>query len=75
VEETLAELGLADRPRLTALNKVDRLDDPESPALPLWARGGIAVSAAGKWGLDELLAAIESALAEAAEERRFATAG
>jgi hypothetical protein len=30
------------------------------------------VSAAWKWGLGELLAAIEAALAAAAEERRFA---
>jgi GTP-binding protein HflX len=76
VEETLAELGLAERPLLTVLNKVDRLDRDEeqavTSAMPVWAHGGIPVSAAKKWGLDELLKAIEMTLAEAAEARRFA---
>jgi GTP-binding protein HflX len=85
VEETLAELGLGERPLLTVLNKVDRMPHaagPENPeprtqnldklTLPAWAHGGIPVSAAKKWGLDELLRAIEAALAEAAEARRFA---
>jgi GTP-binding protein HflX len=82
VEQTLSELGLAERPRLTVLNKVDRLEggrgkgegsgDLAGLALPAWAHGGIPVSAARKWGLGELLAAIEAALAAAAEERRFA---
>jgi GTP-binding protein HflX len=76
VETTLGELGLAKRPRLTVLNKIDRLEgeniDPEHVATPAWAHGGIPVSAARKWGLGELLSAIEAALEGAAEERRFA---
>lgn len=79
VEDTLAELGLAERPRLTVLNKVDRLpgaSDPddalEALVLPAWAHGGIPVSAAQGWGLTGLLEEIEAALAGAAEERRFA---
>ena len=105
VETTLGELGLAERPRLTVLNKIDRLpeatppgskyqgagskggEDPEprtenrtenleprteNLVLPAWSHGGIPVSAARKWGLAELLSAIEGALADAAEERRFA---
>lgn len=85
VEQTLSELGLAERPRLTVLNKVDRLPGAPPPgnrelgtgnmdglALPAWAHGGIPVSAARKWGLGELLAAIEGALDAGAEERRFA---
>ena len=76
VEETLAELGLAERPLLTVLNKVDRFDRDEEQAVtsatPVWAHGGILISAAKKWGLDELLKAIEMSLTDVAEEQRFA---
>ena len=79
VEQTLDELGLGERPLLTVLNKVDRLDRDEehavTSAMPIWAHGGIPVSAAKKWGLDELLKAIEMTLTDVAEERRFATTG
>ena len=79
VEDTIAELGLADRPRITVLNKIDRIAGDEdaaiSSAIPAWAHGGIPVSAARKWGLDELRVEIEATLAEAAEERRFAGRG
>jgi GTPase len=84
VEETLKELGLADRPRVTALNKIDLAVDgsqesgAESPGngwmAPAWAREGVPVSAARGLGLEELRARIEVALAEAAEELRFGTA-
>ncbi len=82
VEVTLRDLGLAERPRLTVLNKIDRLSGNMEQGtgniampgwvLPVWAHGGIQVSAARKWGLGELLSAIEAALESAAEERRFA---
>jgi GTPase len=74
VEQTIAELGLADRPRITALNKIDRLPAASNGdlALPTWARDGIPVSAARKQGLGALLEAIESTIAAAAEEQRFA---
>jgi GTP-binding protein HflX len=79
VDETLAGLGLAERPRLLALNKVDLLGenreprtenqwravDPANLVLPGWAAGGLPVSAAMGWGLEELRAEIEAALARA----------
>ena len=84
VEETLKELGLADRPRVTALNKLDLLvDGGEDQGAgnqgngwtpPAWAREGVPVSAAKGWGLEELRSRIEVALAEAAEAERFAQA-
>lgn len=78
VDETIAGLGLADRPRITVLNKIDRIardeDTAISSAIPAWAHGGIPVSAARKWGLDELRTVIEGTLASAAEERRLAGA-
>ena len=74
VEETVAELSLKDRPRVTALNKVDLVESEEPGAgsqddgwkPPAWARKGVPVSAAKGWGLEELRARIEEALAEAA---------
>jgi GTP-binding protein HflX len=79
VEETLDELGIGERPLLTVLNKVDRVDRDEeqavTSAMPVWAHGGIPVSAAKKWGLDELLKAIEMTLTDVAEEQRFAGTG
>jgi GTP-binding protein HflX len=70
VEETLKELGLADRPRVTALNKLDLVDGNREQgtgnnniAVPVWAAEGVPVSAAKGWGLAELRARIEVALA------------
>jgi GTP-binding protein HflX len=79
VEATLKELGLANRPRVTALNKVDFVVDGNTEqgignrgiAVPAWAREGVPVSAAKEWGLDELRVRMEVALAEAAEQGRF----
>jgi GTP-binding protein HflX len=76
VEETLEELDLVDKPRLTALNKADLLMAPDGssvegpvglagidhPALGPWPDGRV-VSAVKGWGLDELRRAIEAALA------------
>src|SRR5438128_9206686 len=77
VEETLKELGLADRPRVTALNKIDLIVDGNTEQgtwnkeipVPAWAREGERVSAAKGSGLEELRSRIEVALAQAAEER------
>jgi GTPase len=81
VEETLSELGLKDRPRVTALNKIDlapgKMDDGRwvVKELPAWVKDGVPVSAARGWGLDELRSGIEVALAETADQRRFAEVG
>jgi GTP-binding protein HflX len=63
VDALLADLGLADRPTLAVLNKIDRTD----PALELGAllarTPGVAVSAGTGAGLPALLARIEALLA------------
>jgi len=75
VEETLAELGLAGRPRITVLNKTDllrgddgrplegleRLDEARQ-SLRYWRPDALLTSAVKGWGLAELLERIESAL-------------
>jgi GTP-binding protein HflX len=79
VEDTLADLGLADKPRITALNKVDLLTredgapvqdlrDLEQLEVSLSFRSPdvYLTSALKKWGLDELLARIEGTLMAAA---------
>jgi len=83
VEETIEELGLTERPRLTVLNKVDVLpevrevgaEDLYELPVPVWASGGIPVSARKKWGFDDLRDQIEAELAASAEMRRLAAAG
>jgi GTP-binding protein HflX len=87
VEDTLADLGLAAKPRLIALNKVDLvaanedevadlLDEglPSRFATAALRQGGadaVLVSAAKGWGLGRLLDAIEGRL-EALERERGA---
>jgi GTP-binding protein HflX len=80
VEQTLAELGLADRPRLTVLNKADLIEgggrrkvEEGTVPVPEWAGDAVVVSAARGWGLDGLRERIELALAAAAEAQRVAT--
>jgi GTP-binding protein HflX len=75
VEGILAELGLEQKPRLTALNKIDLLLDEaqgwdEARALEYLARqcgpvaeGTVLVSAAKRWGLNRLLEEIGLTLA------------
>jgi GTP-binding protein HflX len=72
VDDTLAELGLADKPRLTAFNKIDLMvpsaetapDDLSDYELSLAANrpDALFVSAAKGWGLDELLARIDASI-------------
>lgn len=57
VEKILKELGVADRPRLHVLNKIDRLS-PEQVAA-LGANGKVLVSALAGEGLEALLARID----------------
>jgi GTP-binding protein HflX len=60
VRDLLKELGVADRPMVLALNKIDRLD---TPVEPVGTRlGGVAISAATGEGIDELLTAVDRAL-------------
>jgi GTPase len=54
VEKILRELGLGDTPRLLVLNKIDRLPPGDGEAVAA-ARGGVAISAATRRGLPELL--------------------
>jgi GTP-binding protein HflX len=63
VMETLADLGVEDRPMLVALNKIDRLSDPSAAgsaldsiadALPISAKEGL--------GLDALLSRVDEVL-------------
>ena len=63
VEEILAQLGAADKPRVVALNKVDLLG-PASRRRAITALserypGAVAISAVKRTGLDELLDAID----------------
>ncbi len=75
VEDTLAELGLEGKPRLTALNKVDRLLSPDGTpirgleeledfdlSLAEHRPDAILISAACGWGLDELKERLARAL-------------
>jgi GTP-binding protein HflX len=54
VERILAGLDLSHKPRLLVWNKVDQLN-PDEVASLLRARGGVAISAARKLGLEQLL--------------------
>ena len=75
VEDTLAELDLSDKPRLTLLNKIDLLlrssearEEIQIPQLAeqfqTAAHGMLLISAAKGWGLDELLQTIAGRLDE-----------
>ena len=86
VEETLGELGVAEKPRLTVLNKVDALARADgapvrgladladlSAALGADEGDALLVSAARGWGLGELRERIEALLRDpSARARRHA---
>jgi GTPase len=64
VLKTLEDLGVVDRPIMTALNKIDRVPDPS--AIEAWLiefPNSLAVSAAHGLGLEALLARVEELLA------------
>src|SRR3954447_2336489 len=65
VDDVLAEIGAAERPRLLALNKVDLLDDAHRRELSFRHPKAVQISAETGEGLD--------ALAEAVEARFLAT--
>src|SRR5215211_417391 len=60
VDEVLAEIGAAERPRLLALNKVDLLDDAGRRELAFRHPRAIQVSGVSGEGRDELSEAIEA---------------
>jgi GTP-binding protein HflX len=60
VDEVLAEIGAAERPRLLALNKVDLLDEDRRRELSFRHPRAVQISAVTGEGLDELTEAIEA---------------
>lgn len=66
VSEILEELDSLEKPRVTALNKIDLIDDPEELDVTLYPHA-VAVSALYQRGLDTLLARIAEVLASSME--------
>ena len=65
VGQVLEELGASQKPMLVALNKVDLLTDPaQARAIASSYTDAVAISALHGQGLDELLTALENALAK-----------
>jgi GTP-binding protein HflX len=63
VLDTLADLGVEDRPILVALNKIDRLSDRESADLELMnTSSALPISARERTGLDALLETVDEEL-------------
>ena len=63
VNDVLEELGASDKPRITALNKIDLLADPASVDTAIYPNA-VAVSAVTGQGLEALLAKIGEVLTE-----------
>jgi GTP-binding protein HflX len=63
VNDVLEELGAAGKPRITALNKIDLLDDPASVDTAIYPNA-VAVSAITGQGLEPLLEKIGAVLTE-----------
>jgi len=76
VEDTLIDLGVADKPRITVFNKADLVCGPDGlpieglesvtearASLRYWRPDALLVSAVKGWGLTDLLERIEAALA------------
>ncbi len=65
VGQVLEDIGASGRPMLVALNKVDLLNDPEQArAITTQYANAVAISALSGEGLEDLLHAIESTLAQ-----------
>ncbi len=62
VHDVLGELGAAEKPRVTALNKVDLLPDPAAVDASLFPNA-VVVSAATRHGLEALLAQVGEVVA------------
>ncbi len=63
VSDVLAELGAADKPRVTALNKIDLLADPADADTSLFPNA-VPVSALASTGLKELLTVVGEVVSE-----------
>ncbi len=63
VDAILADLGLADTPRILVLNKLDLVADTPSPESEPDDDATVTTSAVMRWGIDGLRVAIDSALA------------
>ena len=80
VERTLSELGLAQKPRLVAFNKVDLLSRSDGQGVVRDVEGSlrqthpeaVLISASRSWNLESFLRALEATLARA--ESRSAAA-
>ncbi len=64
VQQVLKDLGVSDIPTVLALNKVDLLSPEERVARVREFPNGVPISAARRWGLEELLSRVEDALRE-----------
>ncbi|MEA3338057.1 MAG: GTPase HflX [Chloroflexota bacterium] len=64
VGEVLRDIGITDKPLITALNKIDLLRDPDDVRESLGDQfpDAIPISAAAGWGMEELLERIEQVL-------------
>jgi len=69
VNEVLHDLDADDKPRVTALNKIDLLDDPSEVDTSLYPNA-VAISALQKKGLDALREKIAQVLADTMEPLR-----
>ena len=81
VEDVLADLGIAEQPRILALNKTDLLEDDVAPLLrselaesEARAHQAVFVSAKTGDGLDRLLAEMDALVQSADDPARFAAA-
>ena len=63
VEDELEELGVADRPRITALNKIDLVAEERLSVLQRWFSSPVMISAVRGTGLHELEERIAEGLA------------
>ncbi|HLX39279.1 MAG TPA: GTPase HflX, partial [Ktedonobacteraceae bacterium] len=66
VNDVLSDLDVADKPRVTALNKVDLLDDPRDVDITLYPNA-VAISALQHSGLEALLEKVAQVLADSME--------
>ncbi len=66
VNTVLQDLDIGDKPRVTALNKIDLLDDPDEVDITLFPNA-VPVSALKRTGLEHLLTKIAEVLADSME--------